>query len=64
LLTAFGALFWRLNSLAFGEPRGSSAPIKASSVPLVAHLALVCAAGLYLPAPLVAWFQHVSLILG
>ncbi len=64
LLTAFGALFWRLNSLAFGEPRGSSAPIKASSVPLVAHLALVFAAGLYLPPPLVAWFQHVSLILG
>lgn len=64
LLTAFGALFWRLNSLAFGEPRGSTAPVKASSVPLVAHLALVCAAGLYLPPPLVAWFQHVSLILG
>jgi hydrogenase-4 component F len=64
LLTALGALFWRLNSLAFGAPRGSTAPVKASSVPLVAHLALVCAAGLYLPPPLVAWFQHVSLILG
>jgi len=64
LLTAFGALFLRLNGLAFGEPRGSVAPVKASRVPLFAHLALVFAAGIYLPQPLVLWFQHVSSLLG
>jgi hydrogenase-4 component F len=64
LLVAFGALLLRLNGLAFGEPRGSAAPAKASYVPMYAHLALVLAAGIYLPPPLVAWFQHVARLLG
>lgn len=64
ILVAFGALLLRLNGLAFGEPRGSAAPVGASSAPMFAHLALVLAAGLYLPPPLVAWFQHVASILG
>jgi hydrogenase-4 component F len=33
-------------------------------VPLYAHLAVVLAAGIYLPAPLVAWFQSVAKLLG
>jgi hydrogenase-4 component F len=64
LLIAFGALLLRLNGLAFGEPQGSLAPAEASLVPLYAHLALVLGAGLYLPPPLVAWFQHVATLLG
>ncbi|MBI3709143.1 MAG: hydrogenase 4 subunit F [Proteobacteria bacterium] len=64
LLVAFGALLLRLNGLAFGEPTGSTAPAKASYVPMYAHLGLVLAAGLYLPPPLVAWFQHVASLLG
>ena len=36
------------------------APVKASYVPMFAHLALVFAAGIYLPPQLVIWFQHVS----
>jgi hydrogenase-4 component F len=64
LLVAFGALLLRLNSLAFGTPRGSTAPAKASYVPMYAHFALVLIAGVYLPAPLVAWFQHVAALLG
>jgi len=64
LLVAFGALLLRLNGVAFGEPQGSAAPARASYVPMTAHLALVLAAGLYLPPPLVAWFQHVSALLG
>jgi hydrogenase-4 component F len=64
LLIAFGALLLRLNGLAFGEPRGRSAPAEASYVPMYAHLALVLAAGLYLPSPLVTWFQHVAGMLG
>jgi hydrogenase-4 component F len=39
-------------------------PVKASYLPLFAHLALVLAAGIYLPAPLVAWFQAVARLLG
>jgi len=63
LLIALGALLLRLNGLAFGEPRGAVAPVKASYVPLFAHLALVFAAGIYLPPQLVIWFQHVSSLL-
>jgi hydrogenase-4 component F len=64
LLVALGALFWRLGSIAFGEPLGSRAPAKASYAPMFAHLALVFVAGVYLPAPVVLWFQHVAGILG
>ncbi|HET6927648.1 MAG TPA: hydrogenase 4 subunit F [Hyphomicrobiaceae bacterium] len=64
LLIAFGALLLRLTEVAFGEPTGSTAPIKASYVPLFAHLGLVLAAGIYLPAPLVVWFQTVARLLG
>ncbi len=64
LLVAFGALVLRLTDVAFGEPEGSSAPVDASYLPMVAHLALVLTAGLWLPAPLVEWFQHVARMLG
>ena len=64
LLVAFGALMLRVSGLAFGEPKGSTAPVEASYVPMFAHLALVFAAGIYLPQPLVAWFQHVARLLG
>jgi len=64
LLIALGALMLRLSEVAFGEPTGSTAPVKASYLPLFAHLALVLAAGIYLPAPLVAWFQTVARLLG
>jgi hydrogenase-4 component F len=64
LLVAVGALFLRLSGIAFGEPRGPVEPAKASYVPMFIHLALVLAAGIYLPGPLVAWFQHVARLLG
>jgi hydrogenase-4 component F len=60
LLIALGALLYRLNGLAFGEAQGSHAPVRASYVPMFTHLGLVLAAGIFLPAPLVAWFQHVA----
>jgi hydrogenase-4 component F len=64
ILVAFGALFLRLNGLAFGEPTGPSAPSHASYVPMYLHFGLVFAAGIYLPPVLVAWFQHVAAQLG
>ena len=64
LLIAFGAIGWRLQQLAFGEPRGASAPIEASLVPLYLHLVPVLVAGLWLPGPLVAWFRNVASLLG
>ncbi|HEX6103637.1 MAG TPA: hydrogenase 4 subunit F, partial [Alphaproteobacteria bacterium] len=64
LLLAFGALIWRVQDIAFGEPDGPGRPVSASLVPMYLHLALVLAAGLYLPAPLVAWFQAVARQLG
>jgi hydrogenase-4 component F len=64
LLVGLGALFLRLNTIAFGEPRGATAPAKASYVPMFAHLGLVFSAGIYLPPSLVVWFQNVAKILG
>jgi hydrogenase-4 component F len=64
LLIGLGALLLRLNGFAFGEPSGSSKPAEASYLPMFAHLALVLVAGIYLPAPIVAWFQHVARLLG
>ncbi|HEY1935379.1 MAG TPA: hydrogenase 4 subunit F [Acetobacteraceae bacterium] len=64
LLVSFGALLWRVTAIAFGEPRGPTGPVKASYVPIFAHLALVLIAGIWLPGPLVAWFQHVAAMLG
>ena len=64
LLVGLAGLFLRLNSIAFGEPRGQSAKAQASYVPMFAHLALVLAAGVYMPPALVAWFQNVAGLLG
>ena len=64
LLLAFGALFLRVTAVAFGEPRGPVGPVTASYLPMFAHLALVLIAGIWLPGPLVAWFQHVAALLG
>ncbi len=64
LLVALGALLLRLHGLAFGEPRGSTGPASASYFPLFVHLGLVLLAGIYLPAPLVAWFEQVARLLG
>jgi len=60
LLVAFGALMLKVHGLAFGEPTGVSHPVKASHLPMIAHLGLVFVAGVYLPPPLVTWFQHVA----
>jgi hydrogenase-4 component F len=64
LLVGFGALLLRMNGIAFGEPKGSRAPVKASYLPVAGHLGLVLTAGIYLPPPLVGWFQHVARLLG
>jgi hydrogenase-4 component F len=64
LLIGFGALFLRLNSIAFGEPRGATAKSRASYVPMFTHLMLVFVAGVYLPPQLVTWFQNVAKLLG
>jgi hydrogenase-4 component F len=64
LLIGFGALLLRLNGLAFGVPRGPVGPVKASYVPMFAHLALVLTAGIWLPPPVVVWFQNVAAQLG
>jgi hydrogenase-4 component F len=64
ILIGLGGLFLRLNTIAFGEPRGSSAQAQASYVPMFAHLALVLAAGIYLPPVLVSGFENVAKLLG
>ncbi|NLS17589.1 hydrogenase 4 subunit F [Rhizobium sp. P40RR-XXII] len=63
LLVAFGALLLRLTGAIFGQPRGSIAPAETSYLPMFLHLALVLGAGIYLPSPMVAWFQHIANLL-
>ena len=57
-------LFLRLNRHCLRRAARADAPAQASYVPMFAHLALVLMAGIYLPPPLVAWFQHVARLLG
>jgi hydrogenase-4 component F len=64
LLVAFGALLLRLTGFLFGEPVGELKPTEASYVPLYAHITLVLIAGVYLPGPIVEWFQAVARLLG
>ncbi len=64
ILVAVGALLMRLNSLAFGEPIGPITPNRMSYLPMFAHFLLVLIAGIYLPAPIVTWFQNVAGMLG
>jgi hydrogenase-4 component F len=64
LVIAFGALLMRLTGIAFGKPSPSIATRQASLMPLTVHLALVAVAGIYLPGPLVVWFQNVARMLG
>ena len=63
LLLAFGTLLWRLHGMAFGESHGASTQVHASLLPMLTHLGLVLMAGIWLPGPLVAWFQHVAVLL-
>jgi hydrogenase-4 component F len=64
LLIAAGAIILRLQDIVFGEPRGPKDPAKASFIPLFTHLTIVLVAGVWLPGPIVRWFQLVAAQLG
>ncbi|MCO5148241.1 MAG: hydrogenase 4 subunit F [Aquamicrobium sp.] len=68
LVVAFGALMMRATGIAFGEPPenrpAGNGPGWLAYMPIYAHLALVLAAGIYLPPALVGWFRHVAGLLG
>ena len=64
LLLSTGALFLRVNDVAFGTPEGGTQPSRMSYLPMLVHLGLVLTAGIFLPGPVVAWFQHVAATLG
>jgi hydrogenase-4 component F len=64
LLIAFSALVTRLHGLAFGETTRQHVLPSWRLAPMALHLALVAAAGIYLPGPVVAWFRHVAGLLG
>jgi len=64
ILIALGGLFLRLNTIAFGAPRGPTAKADASYVPMFTHLALVFMAGIYMPQALVKGFENVARLLG
>lgn len=64
LILGFGALTQRLQAMAFGPEEGSRGRTSPYAlIPFFVHLTLVLMAGLYLPAPLIAWFQNVAKLL-
>lgn len=64
LLIGIGALVLRMQGLAFGPTTGPNAPVHASYLPLFVHLAIVLAAGVFLPNAVVAWFRTVAAMIG
>jgi hydrogenase-4 component F len=64
LMIAFSALALRLHGLAFGDTGKHHYLHPWRLAPMALHLALVAAAGIYLPATIVAWFRHVASQLG
>ena len=64
LLVGLAALLLRLQGLAFGAGEGGGKASPAALLPLFIHFAMVLAAGIYLPGPLVTWFQNVARLLG
>ncbi len=64
LIAGFGALLLKLQAMLFGEASKGSKEPTATLIPIFIHLAIVLMAGLYLPPPVVAWFQSVARMLG
>ncbi|HWM47007.1 MAG TPA: hydrogenase 4 subunit F [Xanthobacteraceae bacterium] len=64
ILVAFGALILRMQEIVFGDPKGPVGRVQASYVPLFMHLAIALTLGVWLPAPLVSWFNSVAALLG
>jgi hydrogenase-4 component F len=64
LLVAFGALLGQAVHMAFGEGTGEAPSTPLKHVPAFVHLGLVFVAGVFIPAPIVEWFQHVARLLG
>ena len=64
LLLAFGALMLRLQGMAFGEPSpGDDADDGVLAADRSPISGWCCSPAIYLPPPLVAWFQHVAAML-
>jgi hydrogenase-4 component F len=74
LVITFAALLMRLQGMVFGEPSavtgyGATVPQGRwrqliGTSPIVVHLILALVAGIYLPRPLVTWFETVAKLLG
>lgn len=67
LLLSFGALMMKLQGMAFGpaEPVLSDGKVGFfGMLPFFVHLALVFAAGIYLPGVIMVWFQSAAKLLG
>jgi hydrogenase-4 component F len=64
LIIAFSGLALRLHGLAFGESARRHTLQPWRLAPMALHLALVAAAGIYLPGAVIAWFRHVASLLG
>jgi hydrogenase-4 component F len=64
LIVGFGALIWRLQGILFGEAGNASKEPTATLIPIFIHMVIVLMAGVWLPPPVVQWFETVARMLG
>lgn len=64
LIAGFGALLWRLQGILFGEAGAPSRQPVAALMPVFIHMVIVLMAGIWLPPPVVQWFETVARMLG
>ncbi len=63
LVIAFAGLFRHLQPMVYGAAPEGLAPIKVNMLPVVLHLVLVLWLGLAIPAVLVAWLNHATVLI-
>ena len=57
IAVAFAALFRKVMPMVFGRVPNSQKPVRAASMPVIVHMALILVLGLYLPTFLSQWFH-------
>jgi len=61
---AFGAIFFRVQGMVFGESTQSQLSSRSSLVPTFIHLGVVLMLGLYIPLHLAQWYETAARLLG
>ena len=61
---AFSAIFWKVQSMVFGETTAARLPYSPAVLPVLVHLSLVLMLGLYIPPSLAGWYRAAAALIG